>query len=565
MRSAHMAYQSMQQLPTTAGQPLVSAAKPSVFRLEVINVPQYLNGDEFRAQFLKLDGCVEAVVEKDDSRHYAAYFVDFNTQDLAEKCIATFTQWKGWGPKGLAFRRVGFVFPNLSCLPSADGGAQPATQSQTSPSASVKHGLVGSAYISGGQLASAGSVHQGHDQAAALPQHGLPGLTAQHGVRGPPGTVMYQRPDGSLYVPRHGDSLAQSLSPPAGVNSYSMQHALPPRAGGADVMHAMASFPHKTSSSAGGNTDSEAIQNVSSNTIPESSTLSGAVPNSPAIQYVRLADGSLKAMMPVPGSEMAPRVNMLDQHVQAPNVSQVMGTVQSSIMINSGFPQGQSQHVQYGDVAPLLMTGPSNVSSRMSGGPKPSGSTAEHTVGNTQVQYMNTPIASMSPGEVGVNLHIGGISALSVDNASLDELPANASQTLYVDDVPLDMQKRELCHIFRPFGGFKEVRIVTKTTKEGRPYSFAFAQFENAECAAAALSCLNGYQYDPDNPELGAMQLKYARQERGKGGLQRSGHDDVRMQNRPRLARGDIYDSNENSQFGRFRRHFPEQKRPRQQ
>jgi hypothetical protein len=60
----------------------------------------------------------------------------------------------------------------------------------------------------------------------------------------------------------------------------------------------------------------------------------------------------------------------------------------------------------------------------------------------------------------------------------------------------------------------QEVRIIHKTGKDGRPgYSFAFAEFENAECAAAALSCLNGYQYDPDDPKLGAMQLRYARQD----------------------------------------------------
>jgi hypothetical protein len=60
----------------------------------------------------------------------------------------------------------------------------------------------------------------------------------------------------------------------------------------------------------------------------------------------------------------------------------------------------------------------------------------------------------------------------------------------------------------------QEVRIIHKTGKDGRPgYSFAFAEFENAECAAAALNCLNGYQYDPDDPKLGAMQLRYARQD----------------------------------------------------
>ena len=38
-------------------------------------------------------------------------------------------------------------------------------------------------------------------------------------------------------------------------------------------------------------------------------------------------------------------------------------------------------------------------------------------------------------------------------------VPPNACETLYVDDVPLDMSKRELAHIFRPFGGFKVCQL----------------------------------------------------------------------------------------------------------
>jgi hypothetical protein len=64
---------------------------------------------------------------------------------------------------------------------------------------------------------------------------------------------------------------------------------------------------------------------------------------------------------------------------------------------------------------------------------------------------------------------------------------------------------------------------VHKTGKDTRTgHSFAFAEFENPECAAAALACLNGYQYDPEDPKLGAMQLRFARPEarstRGGGG-----------------------------------------------
>lgn len=69
MRPIQIAYQPMQQISAGAGQPFVSAAKPNLFRLEVINVPQYLNTDEFRAQFMKVEGCVDAIVEKDGPRY----------------------------------------------------------------------------------------------------------------------------------------------------------------------------------------------------------------------------------------------------------------------------------------------------------------------------------------------------------------------------------------------------------------------------------------------------------------------------------------------------------------
>lgn len=39
----------------------------SLFRLHVHNVPQYLSLDEFRNQFMKLEGCVNAAVEKSET------------------------------------------------------------------------------------------------------------------------------------------------------------------------------------------------------------------------------------------------------------------------------------------------------------------------------------------------------------------------------------------------------------------------------------------------------------------------------------------------------------------
>lgn len=43
-----------------------------------------------------------------------------------------------------------------------------------------------------------------------------------------------------------------------------------------------------------------------------------------------------------------------------------------------------------------------------------------------------------------------------------------------------------------------------------RVHCFAFAQFDDNECAAAAMACLADYQYDADDHALGTMKLRYA-------------------------------------------------------
>lgn len=35
-----------------------------------------------------------------------------------------------------------------------------------------------------------------------------------------------------------------------------------------------------------------------------------------------------------------------------------------------------------------------------------------------------------------------------------EELPPDAASTIYVDGLPMDVNKRELAHIFRPFHGY---------------------------------------------------------------------------------------------------------------
>ncbi|KMT19501.1 hypothetical protein BVRB_1g011240 [Beta vulgaris subsp. vulgaris] len=92
-------------------------------------------------------------------------------------------------------------------------------------------------------------------------------------------------------------------------------------------------------------------------------------------------------------------------------------------------------------------------------------------------------------------------------------LPSDASNTLYVEGLPSNSTKREVAHIFRPFVGYKEVRLVTKESKHrgGDPLILCFVDFVDAACAATALSALQGYKMDEDDRDSGYLRLQFSR------------------------------------------------------
>lgn len=92
-------------------------------------------------------------------------------------------------------------------------------------------------------------------------------------------------------------------------------------------------------------------------------------------------------------------------------------------------------------------------------------------------------------------------------------LPPDASSTLYVEGLPADSTKREVAHIFRPFVGYKEVRLVIKESKlrGGDRLILCFVDFENPACAATALSALQGYRMDEDDPDSKFLRLQFSR------------------------------------------------------
>ncbi|XP_068650781.1 RNA-binding protein 1-like [Aristolochia californica] len=92
-------------------------------------------------------------------------------------------------------------------------------------------------------------------------------------------------------------------------------------------------------------------------------------------------------------------------------------------------------------------------------------------------------------------------------------LPPDASNTLFVEGFPANCTRREVSHIFRPFVGFKEVRLVTKESRHpgGAPIVLCFVDFSSSSNAAIALDVLQGYKFDEQDRDSAVLRLQFAR------------------------------------------------------
>lgn len=169
---------------------------------------------------------------------------------------------------------------------------------------------------------------------------------------------------------------------------------------------------------------------------PGSSQAGPASP--PNVQYIQLADGSIRAMVPVQGDvTRGPQADAGPSQepqkppaaLQAPPMSQVNAPSYPNT-INSGPPEYAAPYSTVRDQ-------PGGDYQQMIGGPEMRPGVADPGI----------------PLESTVGRDIPRDSGAVPDQGPV--LPADATETLYVEDVPTDMSKRELSHIFRPFGGFK--------------------------------------------------------------------------------------------------------------
>lgn len=105
-------------------------------------------------------------------------------------------------------------------------------------------------------------------------------------------------------------------------------------------------------------------------------------------------------------------------------------------------------------------------------------------------------------------------------------LPPDASNTLFVEGLPANCSRREVAHIFRPFVGYKEVRLVTKESRHssGDPLVLCFVDFESPAEAATAKDALQGYKFDEHDRDSVSLRMQFARYPGARtGGAARAG------------------------------------------
>ncbi|XP_074349998.1 nuclear speckle RNA-binding protein A-like [Apium graveolens] len=92
-------------------------------------------------------------------------------------------------------------------------------------------------------------------------------------------------------------------------------------------------------------------------------------------------------------------------------------------------------------------------------------------------------------------------------------LPRDASKTLFVKGLPKNCSRREVAHIFRPFLGYEDVRLVSKDSRhfKGSALVLCFVDFLSPAHAATAMNALQGYRFDEQDRDSVSLRLQFAR------------------------------------------------------
>lgn len=90
---------------------------------------------------------------------------------------------------------------------------------------------------------------------------------------------------------------------------------------------------------------------------------------------------------------------------------------------------------------------------------------------------------------------------------------ADETNILFVDGLPSNCTRREVAHLFRPFIGFKEIRVVHKEARRAgdKAYVLCFVEFEDSKCALTAQQALQGYKFDDKKPDAPVLRIEFAK------------------------------------------------------
>ncbi|KAL1344869.1 hypothetical protein HN51_018680 [Arachis hypogaea] len=86
------------------------------------------------------------------------------------------------------------------------------------------------------------------------------------------------------------------------------------------------------------------------------------------------------------------------------------------------------------------------------------------------------------------------------------------SNVLFVGGLPKDCTRREVGHLFRPFIGYKDIRVVHKEPRRSgdKALTLCFVEFVDSKCALTAMEALQGYKFDDKKPESPTLKIQFA-------------------------------------------------------
>ncbi|KAK8698543.1 hypothetical protein V6N13_114655 [Hibiscus sabdariffa] len=100
----------------------------------------------------------------------------------------------------------------------------------------------------------------------------------------------------------------------------------------------------------------------------------------------------------------------------------------------------------------------------------------------------------------------------SVRNGDCHTDAAGESNILFVDCLPTDCTRREVGHLFRPFTGYKDIKVIHKEPRRSgdRAMVLCFVEFDDSKFATIAMRALQGYKFDDKKPDSLALQIQFA-------------------------------------------------------